>query len=108
MMKTFVFRARLKQNKYPVMFLTHGVTKKYPPFSDPRMWNVENAINFANSEDLLVIGNYFLFRTFTVLLSRFSIEVGEHNRAIFLNNFFFFPLSNRTIFKSLLSEILFF
>ncbi|KAK7585859.1 hypothetical protein V9T40_000038 [Parthenolecanium corni] len=47
--------ARLKQNKYPVMFLTQGVTSRYPPYSDKRMKSIENAINFANCADLLGI-----------------------------------------------------
>ncbi|XP_065221640.1 glycerophosphocholine phosphodiesterase GPCPD1-like [Planococcus citri] len=47
--------ARMKQNKYPVMFLTQGQTKKYPPYSDHRMSNVENAVKFANYADLLGI-----------------------------------------------------
>lgn len=37
------------------MFLTQGVTSKYPPYSDKRTKNVENAINFANCADLLVM-----------------------------------------------------
>lgn len=49
-----MYRARFKQNKYPVMFLTQGVTKKYPEYLDARTKNIEAAINFANSADLLV------------------------------------------------------
>lgn len=36
------------------MFLTQGVTSRYPPYSDKRMKSIENAINFANCADLLV------------------------------------------------------
>lgn len=44
----------MKQNKYPVMFLTQGITQRYPPYSDNRMSTIENAVKFANSADLLV------------------------------------------------------
>lgn len=54
---------RLKQNVYPVMFLSQGVTERYARFHDPRCDSIENA-NFhacvvellgivAHSEDLL-------------------------------------------------------
>lgn len=44
---------RLKQNKYPVMFLTQGVTKKYPPYRDPRTHTMQMAVNYANSAGML-------------------------------------------------------
>jgi len=44
---------RLKQNKYPVMFLTQGVTKKYPPYRDPRAHTMQMAVNYANSAGIL-------------------------------------------------------
>lgn len=40
-------RLRLKQNRYPVLFLTQGVTSKYPEYNDPRTRNTSVAINFA-------------------------------------------------------------
>lgn len=49
----FNYRAKLKQNKYPVLFLTDSV-KKASPSATERTKNIQNAINFANSIDLLV------------------------------------------------------
>lgn len=48
-------RIRLKQNKYPVMFLTQGVTSKYPPYHDQRCQGVPMAVHFAVSLGILVI-----------------------------------------------------
>lgn len=47
-------RLRLKQNKYPVFFLTQGVTKKYPPYRDPRTQSIPMAVNYANTAGILV------------------------------------------------------
>lgn len=54
---------RFKQNIYPIMFLTQGVTEKYPQYFDPRCNTIEvavcNAVAFellgivAHTEDLL-------------------------------------------------------
>jgi glycerophosphocholine phosphodiesterase GPCPD1 len=41
------FMIRLKQNKYPVLFLTQGATQKYPAYNDPRTQSTPAAINFA-------------------------------------------------------------
>lgn len=46
---------RNKQNLYPVMFLTLGVTSKYPHYVDPRCNSIEYAAKFACSNDLLGI-----------------------------------------------------
>ncbi|KAF6215207.1 hypothetical protein GE061_009959 [Apolygus lucorum] len=46
---------RLKQNKYPVMFLTQGITDKYPAYHDPRCLNVPIAVHFAVNMDILGI-----------------------------------------------------
>lgn len=48
-------RIRLKQNKYPVMFLTQGVTSKWPPYHDLRCQGVPMAVHFAVSSGILVI-----------------------------------------------------
>lgn len=47
-------RIRLKQNKYPVMFLTQGVTEKYPMYNDPICQTIPMAIHFAVSANILV------------------------------------------------------
>ncbi|XP_044742246.1 glycerophosphocholine phosphodiesterase GPCPD1 isoform X2 [Chrysoperla carnea] len=44
---------RLKQNKYPVMFLTQGQTVKYPPYADPRCLTIKAAVQFAVGMGLL-------------------------------------------------------
>ncbi|XP_054282590.1 glycerophosphocholine phosphodiesterase GPCPD1-like isoform X2 [Macrosteles quadrilineatus] len=46
---------RLKQNKYPVMFLTQGITSKYPPYHDERCLTVPMAVHFAVSLGILGI-----------------------------------------------------
>lgn len=46
---------RLKQNKYPVLFLTQGQSKKFPPYLDPRTASIPMAIYFARSAGILGI-----------------------------------------------------
>ncbi|XP_014215845.1 glycerophosphocholine phosphodiesterase GPCPD1-like isoform X2 [Copidosoma floridanum] len=46
---------RLKQNKYPVVFLTQGVTVKYPTYHDPRCQTIPMAMRHALAADLLGI-----------------------------------------------------
>ncbi|KAJ1524332.1 hypothetical protein ONE63_010838 [Megalurothrips usitatus] len=46
---------RLKQNKYPVMFLTQGVTEKYPMYNDPICQTIPMAIHYAVSANILGI-----------------------------------------------------
>ena len=44
---------RMKQNKYPVMFLTQGQTDRYPIYHDPRCMSIKSAVQFATSVDIL-------------------------------------------------------
>ncbi|KAK5646617.1 hypothetical protein RI129_005081 [Pyrocoelia pectoralis] len=44
---------RLKQNKYPIMFLTIGQSMKYPPYHDRRCFNIESAVHHAVMMELL-------------------------------------------------------
>uniref|UniRef100_A0AAG5CWB2 GP-PDE domain-containing protein n=1 Tax=Anopheles atroparvus TaxID=41427 RepID=A0AAG5CWB2_ANOAO len=46
---------RLKQNLYPVMFLTLGVTSRYPSYHDPRCNSIETAVRNACATELLGI-----------------------------------------------------
>lgn len=46
---------RLKQNKYPVLFLTQGQTKRFPSYLDPRTSSIPMAIYFAKSAGILGI-----------------------------------------------------
>lgn len=47
-------RVRNKQNKYPILFLTQGVSDKYPELMDIRCQTTQIAISFAQSENILV------------------------------------------------------
>lgn len=49
-----VCRVRQKQNKYPILFLTQGVSDIYPELMDLRCRTTEIAMSFAQSEDILV------------------------------------------------------
>lgn len=46
---------RSKQNIYPVMFLSQGISDRYEMFHDPRGDYIENAVFHANSQGLLGI-----------------------------------------------------
>uniref|UniRef100_V5GPA3 Glycerophosphocholine phosphodiesterase n=1 Tax=Anoplophora glabripennis TaxID=217634 RepID=V5GPA3_ANOGL len=46
---------RLKQNKYPVMFLTVGESKIYDKYSDPRCWSIKSAAQYAVMIEMLGI-----------------------------------------------------
>lgn len=45
---------RQKQNKYPILFLTQGVSDQYPELMDIRCQTTQIAISFAQSENILV------------------------------------------------------
>lgn len=47
---------RLKQNRYPVMFLTQGVSEVWPPYEDQRCSTIHQAILYATNADILVSG----------------------------------------------------
>ncbi|XP_066944816.1 glycerophosphocholine phosphodiesterase GPCPD1 isoform X1 [Macrobrachium rosenbergii] len=46
---------RLKQNRYPVMFLTQGESEEWPPYEDQRTSSIEHAILYATNADILGI-----------------------------------------------------
>ncbi|XP_051951761.1 glycerophosphocholine phosphodiesterase GPCPD1 [Xyrauchen texanus] len=46
---------RQKQNKYPILFLTQGITEIYPELMDIRCQNTKIAMSFAMSENILGI-----------------------------------------------------
>ncbi|XP_028252864.1 glycerophosphocholine phosphodiesterase GPCPD1-like isoform X1 [Parambassis ranga] len=46
---------RCKQNKYPILFLTQGISEKYPEMMDIRCQTTQIAISFAQSENILGI-----------------------------------------------------
>lgn len=47
-------RVRHKQNKYPILFLTQGISQMYPELMDIRCQTTQIAISFAQSENILV------------------------------------------------------
>ncbi|KAA0190685.1 hypothetical protein HAZT_HAZT006894, partial [Hyalella azteca] len=46
---------RLKQNRYPVLFLTQGITELWPPYDDYRCQNIRQAVLYATSADILLL-----------------------------------------------------
>ncbi|XP_046443708.1 glycerophosphocholine phosphodiesterase GPCPD1-like [Daphnia pulex] len=44
---------RMKQNKYPVMFLTQGITAKFADYHDPRTHNIPTGVHFVLSIGIL-------------------------------------------------------
>ncbi|KAF3849641.1 hypothetical protein F7725_019360 [Dissostichus mawsoni] len=46
---------RQKQNKYPILFLTQGISNKYPEMMDIRCQTTQIAISFAQSENIMGI-----------------------------------------------------
>lgn len=43
---------KMKQSKFPVLFLTNGVTSKWVPYKDARCKNTQRSFNFARAESL--------------------------------------------------------
>ncbi|CAG9853844.1 unnamed protein product [Phyllotreta striolata] len=46
---------RMKQNKYPVMFLTVGESTVYSKYKDPRCWSIYSAAQYARMIEILGI-----------------------------------------------------
>ncbi|KZS21732.1 Glycerophosphocholine phosphodiesterase GPCPD1 [Daphnia magna] len=44
---------RMKQNKYPVMFLTQGITAKFDDYHDPRTHNIPMGVHFVSTIGIL-------------------------------------------------------
>lgn len=44
----------MKQNKFPVLFLTNGITNKWKPYKDARCKNTQVSLNYAKAECLHV------------------------------------------------------
>lgn len=76
---------RHKQNKYPILFLTQGISQMYPELMDIRCQTTQIAISFAQSENILVsCYNYICIiiynkinGTLCLQLWRYSILVTE-------------------------------
>lgn len=52
-------RVRQKQNKYPILFLTQGISDKYPELMDIRCQTTQIAMSFAQSENILVSSSFW-------------------------------------------------
>jgi len=63
----------MKQNRYPILFLTQGVTVRYPAYADPRCHSIQNAVYHATCHDLLV-NVLMLFSTYKSYL--YNIHIG--------------------------------
>ncbi|XP_060846937.1 LOW QUALITY PROTEIN: glycerophosphocholine phosphodiesterase GPCPD1-like [Rhopalosiphum padi] len=44
---------KMKQNRYPILFLTQGITERYPTYADPRCHTIQNAVYHATCHDFL-------------------------------------------------------
>ena len=52
---------KLKQNKYPVLFLTQGESEFWPPYDDQLTTHIDYAVLFAKSAEILVSRDHFCF-----------------------------------------------
>lgn len=58
-----LLRVRHKQNKYPILFLTQGISNMYPELMDIRCQTTQIAISFAQSENILVSMKSNIYRS---------------------------------------------
>lgn len=79
-------RVHQKQNKYPILFLTQGISETYPELMDIRCQTTQIAISFAQSENILVscvVLDIYIYNringTLTVQLRMYSILVTEYS-----------------------------
>ncbi|XP_077443272.1 glycerophosphocholine phosphodiesterase GPCPD1 [Stigmatopora argus] len=68
---------RRKQNKYPILFLTQGISQKYPEMMDVRCQTTEYAMSFAQSEDILGISAHS-----EELLTNFNLIGEAHGKGL--------------------------
>ena len=45
---------KMKQNKYPILFLTQGVSEFWPPYDDELTSSIDHAVVYATSAKILV------------------------------------------------------
>lgn len=82
---------RFKQNIYPVMFLTLGVTERYPKYHDPRCNTIESAVCYASAMELLGI----VAHTEDLLRDSTQVSIGIlENVYVFYLYYFVFFFSN--------------
>lgn len=101
---------RLKQNIYPVMFLSQGITDRYDRFYDPRCDTIESAVFHANTNDLLgiVAHTYDLLRDVTQVqfLLILLIRSCPPSSPAYLKSFTFLLVLAKPSFKSWTHRIL--
>lgn len=76
---------RIKQNRFPVLFLTTGITQKWVPFKDFRCKNTQISINYAKSEGLHGIVAHTEELSKNSHLIRNLLKIDELNSANFLS-----------------------
>ncbi|XP_050702343.1 glycerophosphocholine phosphodiesterase GPCPD1-like, partial [Eriocheir sinensis] len=69
---------RLKQNRYPVMFLTQGVSEVWLPYEDQRCSTIHQAILYATNADILGINVH----TEDLMRDPSQINAAEENNLI--------------------------
>lgn len=77
-----IFSLKLKQNRYPVMFLNQGETKRYPTYSDLLTQTLDMAVAFAVSNQLLVseiFGHTYNYKSCIVRDFRESAFIPSHS-----------------------------
>ncbi|KAL7632490.1 UNVERIFIED_CONTAM: hypothetical protein RMT77_017203 [Armadillidium vulgare] len=71
---------RLKQNLYPVLFLTQGENKSWPSYDDVRSKSIRNAVLYASSADILGVN----MNTEDLLRDTNQVQmVFDHNQVAF-------------------------
>lgn len=58
----------MKQNKFPVLFLTNGITNKWKPYKDFRCKNTQKSLSYARAEHLHVKFYFLLYNIFEILI----------------------------------------
>ena len=78
-----LYRVHLKQNKYPVLFLSSGPTKRYVPYKDWRCTAFQRGISFAKAEGLLVGTSLFIKKIISLSFNVFiCMQLQEFHVAV--------------------------
>ena len=68
-----MFSLKLKQNKFPVLFITNGLTNKWKPYQDQRCKNSVISTMFSKNSFLDVFISCFILSNF----SKYPIYIGH-------------------------------
>jgi len=72
----------MKQNRYPILFLTQGITERYPTYADPRCHTIQNAVYHATCHDFLVnfLILFSIYKSYTIyILAYYFIYLHNNN-----------------------------